>query len=49
MPNQVSDVNNLLDSLYLELLDLIEQHTECRINIERISKYCLIHTNWFEL
>uniref|UniRef100_A0A1I8PLX8 Vacuolar ATPase assembly protein VMA22 n=1 Tax=Stomoxys calcitrans TaxID=35570 RepID=A0A1I8PLX8_STOCA len=35
MPTENSDVNNLLDSLYLELLHLIEQHTECRVKIER--------------
>lgn len=38
MPTDVSDINNLLDALYLELLNLIEQHTECRVNIERSSK-----------
>ncbi|XP_073819405.1 coiled-coil domain-containing protein 115 [Musca autumnalis] len=37
MPNNISDINNLLDSLYLELFNLIEQHTECRINIERTN------------
>ncbi|XP_075145463.1 vacuolar ATPase assembly protein VMA22 [Haematobia irritans] len=35
MPTEISVINNLLDSLYLELLNLIEQHTECRVNIER--------------
>lgn len=39
MPNNLSDINALLDSLYLELLNLIEQQTACRVSIERISKF----------
>lgn len=38
MPTNISDINNLLDALYLELFNLIEQHTACRVNIERTSK-----------
>ena len=38
MPNNLSDINTLLDSLYLELLNLIEQQTACRVSIERTSK-----------
>lgn len=30
-------LNKLLDELYVELLNLIEQHTQCRVNIERLS------------
>ncbi|XP_054747931.1 uncharacterized protein LOC129253533 [Anastrepha obliqua] len=36
MPVAKEDVGNLLDSLYLEMLDLIEQQTACRLNIERL-------------
>ncbi|KAM7364531.1 uncharacterized protein ACRADG_000989 [Cochliomyia hominivorax] len=37
MPTNLSDINNLLDGLYLELLNLIEQQTNCRVNIERTT------------
>ncbi|XP_037825644.1 uncharacterized protein LOC119613691 [Lucilia sericata] len=37
MPTNLNDVNNLLDSLYLELLNLIEQQTNCRVNIEKTT------------
>lgn len=30
-------IEELLDALYLELLHLIEQQTQCRVNIERLS------------
>lgn len=35
MPSKKQAIGNLLDLLYLELLDLIEQYTTSRINIER--------------
>ncbi|XP_065355010.1 uncharacterized protein LOC135949391 [Calliphora vicina] len=37
MPTNLSDINTLLDALYLELLNLIEQQTACRVNIERTT------------
>lgn len=36
-------VNKLLDELYVQLLNLIEQHTQCRVNIERLSKIELLN------
>ncbi|XP_017469947.1 PREDICTED: uncharacterized protein LOC108361737 [Rhagoletis zephyria] len=30
------EIGNLLDSLYIEMLNLIEEHTACRVNIERL-------------
>ncbi|KAI9579953.1 coiled-coil domain-containing protein 115 [Glossina fuscipes] len=35
-------IEELLDALYLELLHLIEQQTECRVNIERLTKAGLL-------
>ncbi|CAD6996345.1 uncharacterized protein LOC101455083 [Ceratitis capitata] len=36
MPTTKENIGNLLDALYLEMLDLIEQQTVCRVNIERL-------------
>lgn len=47
MPTKLSDINNLLDSLYLELLNLIEQQTACRVNIEKTSKKCNSYISFF--
>uniref|UniRef100_A0A1B0G6V0 Vacuolar ATPase assembly protein VMA22 n=1 Tax=Glossina morsitans morsitans TaxID=37546 RepID=A0A1B0G6V0_GLOMM len=35
-------IEELLDALYLELLHLIEQQTQCRVNIERLTKAGLL-------
>uniref|UniRef100_A0A1B0AAD0 Vacuolar ATPase assembly protein VMA22 n=1 Tax=Glossina pallidipes TaxID=7398 RepID=A0A1B0AAD0_GLOPL len=35
-------IGELLDALYLELLHLIEQQTQCRVNIERLTKAGLL-------
>uniref|UniRef100_A0A1A9WJL2 Vacuolar ATPase assembly protein VMA22 n=1 Tax=Glossina brevipalpis TaxID=37001 RepID=A0A1A9WJL2_9MUSC len=34
----IEEINILLDALYLELLYLIEQQTQCRVNVERLTK-----------
>ncbi|XP_018788008.1 PREDICTED: uncharacterized protein LOC108968424 [Bactrocera latifrons] len=36
MSSKKEEIGNLLDVLYLEMLELIEQHTASRVNIERL-------------
>lgn len=36
MSSKKEEIGNLLDLLYLEMLDLIEQYTTSRVNIERL-------------
>ncbi|XP_011210332.1 uncharacterized protein Cc115 [Bactrocera dorsalis] len=36
MPSKKEEIGNLLDLLYLEMLDLIEQYATSRVNIEKL-------------